>query len=254
MIELTLILALSGVLLIMSALFRLRRFGRYKVLRTTLENQFDVSNLDLSGRTEYSNCFSHQWYIDIMRTTKHGRIGEWFQRQMTDRTIATFLWFAVLLGSAAMILGMVLISSIRLLQAGLLVLLFTLIVMVGSGGVNISEELLIALLRIKQDEYRRDDYPYVRIGMRTIVTWSVFCLVVGIVFLISAPFNSLLLDLVGTGVVLFGDAVLWGPMFSLFNVWAPLGVVYISLVVPFIFIIIPVTIYMLYQRIRFGPA
>jgi hypothetical protein len=254
MIELTIILALSGVLLVASSFSRLRRYGRYKVLKATLEKQFDVSGLDLSGRTEYSSCYSHSWYIENIRASKHGRIGDWFQRQLFDRTIATLLWFGMVLGSAAAIVGILLISSIRLLQAGLLVLFFAFILVIGSSGVNVSEELFAALLKIKQEEYRRDDYPYVRMGMRIIMTWTMFSLIIGVVFLISAPFDTLLFDLVGTGIVLFGDALLWGPMFALFKGWAPLGLVYIALAVPFIFIIIPLAFYTLYQRVRYGRA
>lgn len=240
--------------MVVSALLRLRSAGKYRALRATLEKKFDVSGLDLSGRTEYSDCFSHDWYVKYMIGTQHGRLGEWFQRQMMDRTVATFLWFSMILGSAAMIFGLLLFSSLRLLQAGFVVLFFAALLIIGSGGVNISEHLLGALLRIKEEEYRRDDYPYMRIAMRTIMTWGVFSLFVGIVFLASAPFDTLLLDVVGGAIMLFGNAFLWGPMLTLFEVWAPLGVLYISLVVPFIFIIIPLAIYSLYQRIRYGKA
>lgn len=254
MIELSIILALSGILLVMSALLRLRKVGQFRSLGKTLEKKFDVKGLDLSGRTDYSDCFSHDWYIRYMTGTQHGRIGEWFQRQLMDRTIATFLWFGVILGSAASLIGLLLFSSLRLLQVGALVLFFALLLIMGSGGVSISEQLLTALLRAKQEEYRRDDYAYVTVAIRTIMTWGLFSLVVGAVFLVSAPFDTLLFDVLGTGIMLFGDALLWGPMLALFVVWAPLGVIYISLVIPFIFIIIPVAIYSAYRRIRYGRA
>ncbi|RDE17764.1 MAG: hypothetical protein C4K49_01315 [Candidatus Thorarchaeota archaeon] len=254
MIELMIILALSGIILVISALLRLRKVGKFRSLGKTIEGKFDVKGLDLSGRTEYADCFSHDWYIRHMTGTQHGRMGEWFQRQMMERTIATFLWFGVLLGCSAMLIGLLVFSSLRLLQVGALVLFFAVLLVIGSGGVNVSEQLLAALLQAKPDEYRRDDYAYVRISIRTIMTWSLFCLAVGIVFLVSAPFDTLLFDVLGTGIMLFGDAVLWGPMLRLFLVWAPLGVIYISLVVPFIFIIVPLVIYSAYRRIRYGSA
>jgi len=119
MIELSVILAISGTLLIISALLRLRKFGQYRTLSASLQGKFDVKGLDLSGRTEYSDCFSHEWYVQHMTRTQHGRIGDWFQRQMMDRTIATFLWFGVLLGAAGGLSGLFLFLSLRLLQAGL---------------------------------------------------------------------------------------------------------------------------------------
>jgi len=237
-----------------SALLRLRKFGKFGALSATLREEFDVKDLDLSGRTEYADCFSHDWYIRHMTGTQHGRIGEWFQRQMMDRTIATFLWFGVILGSAAALIGMLIFSSLRLLQAGFLILFFAGLLIMGSGGVNISEQLLSALLQAKQEEYRRDDYPYVMIGIRTITTWSLFSLAVGVVFLLSAPFDTLLFDVLGTGIMMFGNALLWGPMLSLFMVWAPLGIIYISLAIPFTFIIVPLAFYSAYRRIRYGRA
>ncbi len=252
MIELTLLLAISGILLVMSALLRLRRLRQYRALSASLEKRFDVTGLDLSGRTEYADCFSHDWYVRHMTQTQHGRIGEWFQRQMMDRTEATFLWFSLILGSAAMLVGMLIFSSLRLLQAGFFVLFVAILLIMGSGGVSISDQLLSALLKVKQEDYRRDDYPYVSVGIRIVKTWTIFSLAVGVVFLVSAPFDTLLFDVVGTVIMLFGNAVLWGPMLVLFGVWLPLGVIYISLVVPFIFIIIPLALYTVYQRIRYG--
>jgi hypothetical protein len=254
MIELTVIMALGGVLLVMAAFSRLRKFGHYRVLRSTIESQFDLSDLDLSGRTEYSDCFSHSWYVDYMRLKRHGRLGEWFQRQMMDRTETTYLWFAVILGSSAAIIGYLMLSLFRVLFAGLFVLLFTLILAVGSGGASISEQLLAALLKIKPTEYRRDDYPYVRIAMRQIMTWNLPTLVIGLILLVSAPFGTLLFDLLGTGIMVFGETFLWGPTFALFNIWAPLGVAYISLVIPFIFIIVPLGFYTAYETIRYKHA
>ncbi|MHA1965312.1 MAG: hypothetical protein ACW97G_12085 [Candidatus Thorarchaeota archaeon] len=197
-------------------------------MKRTLEDSFDVSDVELSGRTEYTNCFSHRWVIENMTRTKHGRIGGWFQSQLMYSTLLT------LIGGA------------------LLVFFFGSIIAVGPGGPKYSEELLLALSALNQDEYQKGDYAYLRVALKSITVWTILSLIVGIAFLVSAPYGTLLFDLSGGAFLVFGDILLWGPMFSLFGVWPPLGILYISLVTPFIFMIIPLIFYLMYRRMRVG--
>jgi hypothetical protein len=228
MIEMIVSLALTGAIVLISAFGRLRYFGRYWTLKRTLEDSFDVSDVELSGRTEYTNCFSHRWVIENMTRTKHGRIGGWFQSQLMYSTLLT------LIGGA------------------LLVFFFGSIIAVGPGGPKYSEELLLALSALNQDEYQKGDYAYLRVALKSITVWTILSLIVGIAFLVSAPYGTLLFDLSGGAFLVFGDILLWGPMFSLFGVWPPLGILYISLVTPFIFMIIPLIFYLMYRRMRVG--
>jgi hypothetical protein len=237
MIEMIVSLALTGAIVLISAFGRLRYFGRYWTLKRTLEDSFDVSDVELSGRTEYTNCFSHRWVIENMTRTKHGRIGGWFQSQLMYSTLLTILWFGVLLGSFGILFGMFIVSALMLIGGALLVFFF------GS---------MLALSALNQDEYQKGDYAYLRVALKSITVWTILSLIVGIAFLVSAPYGTLLFDLSGGAFLVFGDILLWGPMFSLFGVWPPLGILYISLVTPFIFMIIPLIFYLMYRRMRVG--
>ena len=252
MIEMIVSLAVTGAIILISAFGRLRYFGRYWTLKKTLEASFDVSDVDLSGRTEYANCFSQRWVIDNMTRTKHGRIGGWFQRQMMYSTLLTVIWFGILIGSFGFIFGIFIVSAFMLLGGALLIFSFGALIAVGPGGPKYSEELLLALAVLNQDEYKKGDYAYLRVALKSVTIWTILSLIIGSVFLVSAPYGTLLFDTIGVAVLLFGDALLWGPMFGLFEVWPPLGVLYISLMTPFIFIIIPLIVYLIYRRIKFG--
>ena len=252
MIEMSVSLALTGTIVLVSAFGRLRYFRRYWTLKRTLEDSFDVSDMDLSGRTEYSNCYSQQWVVENMTKTRHGRIGGWFQQQMMYSTLITLVWFGILLGAFGLLFGMFIVSALMLVGGALLIFFFGTLIAVGPGGPKYSEELLLALTILDRDEYRKGDYAYLRVALKSITLWATLSLIIGSMFLISAPYGTLLFDTAGVAFLAFGNALLWGPMFALFEVWPPLGILYISLATPFMFLIIPLIFYLIYRRIRVG--
>jgi hypothetical protein len=251
MIEMIASLALTGAIVLISAFGRLRYFGKYWTLKRTLEGSFDVSDVDISGRTEYANCFSQQWLIENMTKTKHGRIGGWFQRQLMYSTLMTIIWFGILLGSIGLLLGLFIVSALLLLGGALLIFFFGSLIALGPGGPKYSEELLLALTALNQDEYKIGDYAFLRVALKSVTLWTTISFIVGGTFLVSAPYGTLLFDIIGEAFLVFGDALLWGPMFVLFGVWPPLGILYVSLVTPFIFLIIPLIFYIMYRRLRY---
>ena len=250
MIEIMVSLAATGAIVLVSAFGRLRYFGKYWTLKRTLEDSFGVSDVDISGRTEYSNCFSQQWVIDNMTKTRHGRVGDWFQRQMMYSTLTTLIWFGILVGSLGFLIGLFIVSALLLAGGAILLFFFGSLIAVGPGGPKYSEELLLALTEINQEEYRKGDYAYLRVALKSITLWTILSFIIGGTFLLSAPYGTLIFDIMGSAFLVFGDALLWGPMFTLFEVWPPIGVIYISLVTPLIFIIFPLFFYLLYRRMR----
>lgn len=251
MIEMIVSLALTGAIVLISAFGRLRYFGKYWTLKRTLEGSFDVSDIDISGRTEYANCFSQQWVIENMTRTKHGRIGDWFQRQMMYSTLITIVWFGILIGSIGLLFGLFIVSALLLVGGALLIFFFGSLIAVGPGGPKYSEELLLALTALNQDEYQKGDYAFLRVALKSVTLWTTVSFIIGGTFIVSAPYGTLLFDIIGDVFLTFGDALLWGPMFVLFGVWPPLGILYVSLVTPFIFLIIPLIFYIMYRRLRY---
>ena len=251
MIEMIVSLALTGAMVLISAFGRLRYFGKYWTLKRTMEDSFDVTDVDISGRTEYSNCFSQQWVIENMTRTKHGRIGGWFQRQMMNSTLLTIIWFGILIGAIGLLFGLFIVSALLLVGGALLLFFFGSLIAVGPGGPKYSEELLLALTALNQDEYQKGDYAFLRVALKSVTLWTTISFIIGGTFLVSAPYGTLLFDIIGDAFLAFGDVLLWGPMFILFEVWPPIGILYISLVTPFIFLIIPLIFYLMYRRLRY---
>lgn len=243
---------MTGAIVVISALGRLRYFKTYLTLKGTLEDSFEVSDVDVSGRTEYANCFSHKWVIENMTRTKHGRIGGWFQNQMMYSTLITVLWFGIMIGSLGFLFGLLIVSALRLVGGALIIFFFGSLIAVGPGGPKYAEELLLALTALNQDEYQKGDYAFLRVALKSITLWTVLSFIIGGTFLISAPYGTLLFDTVGGAFLVFGDVLLWGPMFVLLEVWPPIGILYISLVTPFIFLIIPLIFYLMYRRLKYG--
>jgi hypothetical protein len=228
----------------------MRKFGLYQNLKKNLENSYDVGDMDLSGRTKYTNCISHQFVIDTMTKTKHGRLGSWFQRQFMYSTLMTSIVFGIVAGLISVFIGLFIVSSVLIAGGGIAVLFFGVLLAVGPGGPKFSETLLGELMNLKSDELGREDYPYVRIAMNSVTSWTTFAMIVGFVFLVSAPWAGPLSELVVGSLAMFGESVLWSPMVWLMQIWPPFGAVYISLMIPFIFIIIPGTLYFGINRIR----
>ncbi|MGY5856159.1 MAG: hypothetical protein RTS72_06115, partial [Candidatus Thorarchaeota archaeon] len=187
-----------------------------------------------------------------MTRTKHGRIGGWFQNQMMYSTLITVLWFGIIIGSLGFLFGLFIVSALRLVGGALIIFFFGSLIAVGPGGPKYAEELLLALTALNQDEYQKGDYAFLRVALKSITLWTILSFIIGGTFLISAPYGTLLFDTVGGAFLVFGDVLLWGPMFVLLEVWPPIGILYISLVTPFIFLIIPLIFYLMYRRLKYG--
>ncbi|MFW9953944.1 MAG: hypothetical protein ACFFD3_05255 [Candidatus Thorarchaeota archaeon] len=251
MIELTISLAITGALVLLSAFGRLRYFPKYRIVSSYLRESFDVSNMDFSGNTAYPDCFSHDWVVDLFTKKRHGRLGNWFQRQLFYSTLFTSLWFGIIAGVSSILFGLLIVSALLAIGAGVVIFFFGAIIAMGPGGPKYSQELLLELYSLDRQKLSKEDYAFVKVAIRSVSQWTLLSLVIAIVFLLSAPFGTLLFDTIGIALLQFGEAILWGPMFNLFEVWAPLGVIYISLVAPFIFIIIPLVLYLIYRRTRY---
>ncbi|MFW9850893.1 MAG: hypothetical protein ACFFF4_17335 [Candidatus Thorarchaeota archaeon] len=252
MIEIAVSLGVTGVILIISAFGRLRHIKSFLSINRYLKETFDVDGLDLTGNTAYTDCFSHEWVVDKFSKVQHNRFGLWFQQQFLYSTLFTSLWFGIVVGVSAMLFGILVISSFLTLGTGIFIFFFGALIAMGPGGPKYSEELLLDLNKISKLDLSREDYPFVKIALTSISQWTLFSCIIGAIFLISAPYGTLLFDVSGAFLVHFGELVLWGPMYQLFDIFLPLGIIYISLIIPFIFIIIPLFIYIIYKRIRFS--
>jgi hypothetical protein len=217
-----------------------------------LEENFDTSGFDLTGNTAYTDCFSHEWVVDKFSRVQHNKFGLWFQQQFLYSTLFTSLWFGIVMGVSAMLFGVLVLSSLLTLGWGIFIFFFGALIAMGPGGPKYAEELLLDLSKISKLELSREDYPFVKIALRSIGQWSALSLTIGTVFLVSSPFGTLLFDVLGGVIVNFGELFLWGPMFQLFDVFLPLGIIYIALVIPLIFIILPLFLYIIYKRVRYS--
>jgi len=248
--ELPISVAATGALIVLTAVWRARNIRSYRKFQENLEMTVDVANLDLSGQTEYTNCYSHQWVIENMYLKKHSRIGRSFQEQLMEDTLVTVLWFGLALGLVSMFIGVFLISSLLVVGSAVGVFAAGALIIVGPGSPRDSEELLAALIEVGPSQLCREDYPYVRIAVASMVRWTVFTFTIGIAFLMVSPWADMFPEIVALVISAFTENLLYTPALILSEIWVPLAFVYMATAIPLFLVIVPKIVLDVLKRMR----
>ena len=213
---------------------------------TTIADQYDVQTLDLSGKTEYVRCKSHDWVMDNMIRRKHGRIGTWFQEHLHDNTLGAALCIGFAVGMAAIILGLIFIRSIEIAGMSIIVFAVGALIIIGPGGPKVSEELLLSIEKYSIEELCNEDFVYVKISYDSIKNWLLTSGILGAAIIIVSPWAELIPIGLAVAVSVFSEYILWAPALLLAEIWFPLSLMYLAAVIPILILVVMTII----QRIR----
>ncbi|MHA1906382.1 MAG: hypothetical protein ACW98Y_03730 [Candidatus Thorarchaeota archaeon] len=244
--ELSLTFLATGIAIVVYHLWRARRLGKYSTLTESLASDYDVTDLDRSGDTSYTNCTSHRWVIDNLGRKKHGKLGSKLQERLFDKTLSTFIFIAFILGSGALIIGILLIRSIEVAGMSIFVILVGVLVILGPGDTKVSEELLLELSNHKIQELCREDYVYAQLALDSVRKWITRASVIGIAVIVISPWAEAIPMGIALAVSSFTTYIIWNPALVLSEISWPLAITYLVIVFP----VMLYAITRVYRRIR----
>ncbi|MEM2142222.1 MAG: hypothetical protein QXS20_01455 [Candidatus Thorarchaeota archaeon] len=247
MVPLQLMVALTGVLLVVRTLFRARRLSRTSKLKHLLESRIDVSRVDTSGNGEYVRCLSHQWMIDRTVYRYEGRFTAKILGLLRDRTFVSFLAIGLMLGWSAMILGALMVDAISLMGGGLLFLVVGGLVALGPDEARLCEEYLDDLNTVAIERLNEEDYVYLVLAIRQVRKWTLSSALIGMVMIAMAPYADSILPALSVLLSSVVVLIVVGPALALLDLSVILSVVYIAVLTPLIFLLLP---YWTLRRLR----
>ena len=237
--EIPISLAFSGILILLVTLWRARNFKAYSEFRMKFEDTFDVQDIDLSGETEYTHCFSHEWVRDNVVKKKHSKLGIVIQDHLTYNTLAAGIWIGLFVGIVSLIIGVLLVHSLVAIGSAVFVIMFGALIALGPGDPKVSDELLQALQKIEFEMLNKEDYSYVALAVTSIRKWLIISGVIGVAFLTLAPVGDLLPWFLAYAIATFTNYVIWGPTHAIAEFSLPLALIYMASVLPILMYVVP---------------
>ncbi len=248
--EIPISLAFSGMLILLVSLWRARNFRGYSEFRRKFEDMHDVQDIDLTGDTEYTHCFSYEWVRDNVVRRKHGKLGNALQDHLTYNTLTAAMWIGFFAGAVSLIIGVILVQSLVAIGSATFIIMFGALIALGPGNPKVSDELLQALQKTEFDMLNIEDYSYVALAVTSIRKWLIISGVLGVAFLTLAPVGDLLPWFLAYAIATFTSYVIWGPTHAIAKFSLPLALLYMASVLPILMYVVPKLIQMAIRKKR----
>jgi len=248
--EIPISLAFSGILILLVTLWRARNIKTYFEFRRKFEDTFDVQDIDLSGETEYTHCFSHEWVRDNVVRRKHSKFGNTLQDHLTYNTLAATIWIGLFAGIFSLIIGVILVQSLVAIGSATFIIMFGALIALGPGNPKVSNDLLQALQKTAFDELNKEDYSYVALAVTSIRKWLIISGVIGVAFLTLAPVGDLLPWFLAYAIATFTNYLIWIPTNAIAEFSLPLALIYMASVLPILMYVVPKLIQMAIRKKR----
>ena len=247
--ELQIAFLFTGIFIIIAGIFRIRKLSDYTYLRNRLEDTYAIDDVDLSGTTEYTNCFAQEWVYDSVTLRKHGKIGNAFQSRLFNNTLSVAIVIGFVLGLISIIIGVLFIHGIQSIGMAIFVIAVGLAVVVGPGEPRVSEDLLKAMLNVEYRKLCENDYPYVVLAVNSIKKWGIITLILGGVFVLITPFAESVPTSLAWGLAFVSELLFWQPALFLMEISAILAIFYLASIIPILIFLITKIFSTLRQRV-----
>ncbi len=220
------------------SVLRARKLAYFSTLLSRFEESFDLSQIDTSGGTEYTRCFSHRWLFDKITMKDSHRLIELIRNQVDESPLLGFLLVAIVLFSSSLILVLISLGAVSVMGISVPILIASVIVSLGPGTLNTSESLLQAIDAQWPATVVKEDYVYAKIAYETMQNWQTMSYSAGVAFLLLAPFGENIGIIVAYLVAQVSLLVLWNPALVLLEYWAVFSVLYLVGAVAFISLLV----------------
>ena len=196
----TVAMVLLGLLALGFAILWRRRLTEFDPLISTMEQNFDTSDVDISGNKKYTNCISHKWVMKNVVRGDYSRSGESLSDFVGNNTLMGTMILGIAMGIGPVLLVLVMFQSFFVAGASLATVVIAVFVVRPSGEVGVSYNLLQFLEEQEYEELSKGDYAYAATSTSRIKRWSFTLIIIGIAALALAPIGDLLPDMVGFGI------------------------------------------------------
>jgi len=152
-----------------------------------------VGEPDISGKTKYTNCGSHQW---LMKNVIHGnylKSAEGFRNFMMNRTLTGTLLLGMILGLIPVIAVYLLFQSYQLIGTSLILVVLSVFIILGPGDLEISEQLIQWQTEQQYTALDTGDLAYARISQKTMKNWIAKLSIIGVMCIVIAPWGESIL-------------------------------------------------------------
>ena len=248
--ELILILFFTGAIIVAATLWRYHRTAGYICLQERMEDSFDTSDLDLSGKTEYTDCVSHTWVNENVIRTPHGRLGRYLQELLMDKTLFAMMGIGIALSLSILIVVVFFMASLIAFGPAAIVFLVGALVIMGPGEAKISEMLLAQVSEQEFSQLNQEDYVYVSLAVKYIGRWLRISGLVGISFIVISPIGEDLPAMLAWLFVTISNTLLFDPALAANDLWFPLAFFYVISMSVLLIYVIPKIIIAALRKIR----
>ena len=248
--ELILTLLFIGVIIVAATLQRYRRTTGYIHLQERMEGIFDTSDLDLSGKTEYTDCVSHAWVNENVIRIPHGKLGRYLQEFLMDKTLFAMMGIGIVLSLSVLIVVVFFMALLIAFGPSAIVFLVGALVIMGPGEAKISELLLAKVSEQEFSQLNQEDYVYVSLAVRSIRRWLRISGLIGISFIVISPIGEDLPAILAWLFVTISNTLLFDPALVANDLWFPLAFIYVISMSVLLIHIIPKVIIAALQSVR----
>ncbi len=232
-------LVVTGLSIIATSFWRIRRTRKYKFLENRLGLCLEATEQKAHTSADTTMCFSQRWLIDNLVIRSHSRLGSILQQKLADNTFQTVLLLGLALAFVTLTAGVLFVSSIAAFGGGVLVFLTGMLVAVGPDEPRILESLLSAVEKQEVQDLTREDYAYVRLANSSLAKWTLASLAVGFFFIIVAPLGDLLPQGIAAVIAFMTTYLIFYPALILAEITPALAFLYVALVASLVFYAVP---------------
>jgi hypothetical protein len=219
---------ITGLFILLVTLYRLRKIRAHRELQHQLEQAYDVSDLDLSGKTRYVSCYSHNWVMENISKKSHSKLGAILQEHLANNTLLAGIWIGLLVSISSMILTVLLVQSLRAIGTVIVIFIVGALIALGPGDPRYSENLLDSVMSNEIRDLNAQDFVYVKIANDTIMRSVLVNVILASVFIVISPWGDMLPVLLAQGIALFTVNIIWKPALLLLDLNIAFVILYIA--------------------------
>ncbi len=181
---------LSGFAISLYTLWRSRNKTAYDELELRLSIENNIRGLDLSGNTEYTRCFSHEWLMTNVVRKTHGQAGSLIQDTFMDNTFLATMCIGLAVGMFTLLIGIFYVYIVQTLGMAIVVFIIALFIILGPGKVKTSEQLLQAAMEEDILILDAEDYIYIKMSNDEYKKWLKTSTILGLLFILISPVSN----------------------------------------------------------------
>ncbi len=243
-----------GSIIVVSAAYRSRVYMDATHFLEKIEAEYGPQSVDLSGHTGYPGCFSQEWVLDNVTNRKYGRVFTFINDFLLDNTLGGFMCLALIVFFIPLFLWFTLLSIPPEYWTAVGGAFIGIFVIYGTGGPQMSQELVNAVLTTGYDEINDNDYVYLLIAKKQLFQSVVLRVIIGAGFIMLVPAAVDVPVAFALAIAWIAYFIIWGPVTFLEPISIIFALGYVAAIIPILLVIIGKLATMAVGRVRTASA